>query len=103
MPMDPTTLATLRRYIAESSQEPYADEVLNDMFDANGGDVEVTAAEVWRDKAARAAMLVDTSEGNSTRKMSQVYAQAVKQAEFYGGTAAPIPVKRGATTRPIER
>jgi hypothetical protein len=102
--MDPSTLATLRRYIAEPGQEPYDDVTLNDIYIAAAGDINVAAAEVWRDKAARAAVLVDVSEGASTRKMSQVYAQASKQAEFYGGTAVPAtPTTRGATTRAIER
>jgi len=105
MPMDATTLAALRRYIAEATEVTYTNLMLDEIFDAVGGDINIAAAEVWRDKAARAAALVDVSEGASSRKMSQVYAQAVKQADFYavaGGTATPV-VTRGATTRAIER
>ena len=104
MAMDAATLATLRRYIAEPTVAVYTDDMLNAIFDAVGADVSVAAAEVWREKAAQAAILVDTTESASSRKMSQVYAQAVKQAEFYGGSATPTaPVTRGATTRAIER
>lgn len=105
MPMTAAQLATLRRFTAESSQAPYDDATLNAMYDANLADINVTAAEVWREKAARAAALVDTSEGASSRKMSQVYTQSIKQAEFYGGTGVPgAPViVRGAKTRAIER
>jgi hypothetical protein len=105
MPMDTTTMSTLRRFIAEYDQTLYSDALLNDMYDANDGDVNITAAEVWSEKAARAATLVDTSEGPSSRKMSQVYSQAKEQAAFYGsGTGATsAPVTRSARTRAIER
>ena len=105
MPMDAPTMATLRRYIAEPDESSYSDAVLNDMFDANLGDVNVTAAEVWADKAGKAATLVDTSEGASSRKMSQVFAQAQRQAAFYADAASSTAAgsTRGARTRPIER
>ena len=75
------------------------------MFDANLGDVNVTAAEVWADKAGKAATLVDTAEGPSSRKMSQVYAQARQQAAFFNDAASSSSAAsgRGARTRPIER
>lgn len=103
MPMSPTALATLRRYIAEQTEAVYTDVMLNGIFDSVGGDVNVAAAEIWREKAARASALVDTSEGASSRKMSQVYAQAVKQADFYNTAALPAIPTRGAKTRAIER
>ena len=105
MAMDAATLATLRRYIAEPTTTTYTDVILNEIYIAVGSNVNVAAAEVWREKAARAAVLVDTSEGASSRKMSQVFAQAMKQAEFYGGTGSPATpvIVRKATTRAIER
>lgn len=105
MPMDPTTLATLRRFIAEPDAATYTDAVLNDMYDANGGDLNVTAAEVWSDKAAKASILVDTAEGSSSRKNSQVFDHALKQAAYYSGNAnaATALTARSATTRPIVR
>lgn len=103
MAMSASALATLRRYIAEATEANYTDVILEELFLENGEDLNVTAADVWRDKAARAAALVDVSEGASTRKMSQVYTQAAKQAEFYGGSTTVAATTRSATTRAIER
>jgi uncharacterized protein YmfQ (DUF2313 family) len=112
MPLDPldttdaATLARLRRFIAEPDDAGgYTDQVLSDMYDAAGADVNITAADVWREKAGKAADLVDVSEGSSSRKMSQVAANALKQAEFYDPvvSADSLPIVRGAKTRPIVR
>jgi hypothetical protein len=112
MPLDPgvaddvAVLTRLRRFIAEPTDaNGYTDQVLSDMFDAAGGDVNITAADVWREKAGKAADLVDVSEGSSSRKMSQVSANALKQADFYESltVTATGAVTRGARTRAIER
>jgi hypothetical protein len=105
MPMTPTTLATLRRYIAEPDATTYTDQALNDLYDANDGDVNVTAAEVWMEKAAKAAVLVDTTEGASSRKNSQVYSQALQQATYFrdGSATATATTTRSVGTRAIVR
>lgn len=98
-------LAILRRAIDEPTQVPYTDLILNDIFMTFGQDLNLTAAEVWRDKAAKAASLVDESEGPSSLKLSQLYTNAVKQADFYearSSTTAAASVRR-TTTRAIER
>ena len=105
MPMSPTQMATLRRYIGEPTAAVYSDATLDTLFDNNSGDIEATAAEIWREKAASAAILVDTTEGDSSRKNSQVYDHALKQATYFSGstgTTAPVTT-RSATTRAIER
>lgn len=114
MPLDPSdptdadTLARLRRYIAEPTQANYADDVLSNMYDDALGDLNVVAAEVWREKAGKAASLVDISEGASSRKMSQVTENAMKMAAQFtslttgdGGTGTTTT--RSARTRAIER
>jgi hypothetical protein len=105
MPMDTSTMATLRRYIAEPDESVYTDAALNTMFDANAGDVNITAAEVWSEKAAKAAILVDTAEGASSRKNSQVFTQALQQASHFraGSVEAATATTRSATTRAIVR
>ncbi len=106
MAMNPTTLATLRRYIAEPTQAVYSDAVLEALYNNNAGDINATAAEVWQEKTAQAAILVDTTEGDSSRKNSQVFAHADKQRSFFAGQATTSPTAtttRSATTRAIER
>jgi hypothetical protein len=105
MPMTPAALATLRRYIAEPTEANYSDVLLNSIFDGQDGDLEAAASEVWLDKAAKSATLVDISEGNSSRKNSQVYNNALKQATFFGASAAEVSTAgtRSARTRAIER
>jgi preprotein translocase subunit SecA len=103
--MSPTTMATLRRYIAEPTQAVYTDDALDLLYDNNLGDINATAAEVWSEKAAQAAILVDTSEGDSSRKNSQVFTQAQQQAKMFDARAATVSpsTARSATTRAIER
>lgn len=105
MAMDPTTLAKLRRYIAEPTEITYSDASLNLLYENNSGDLNATAAEVWSEKSALAAELVDISEGASARKNSQVFAQASQQRSFFtdrSDAASPASL-RSATTRAIER
>ena len=105
MALTAAALATLRRYIAEPTEANYTDAQLEAIALGNNNDVEATAAEVWLDKAGKAATLVDTAEGSSNRKMSQVYDHALKQATFFGASAAEASTAgvRGARTRAIER
>lgn len=73
----------LRRFIAEPSREEYSDSLLHAILLQNNADLNAAAAQVWREKAAEYAHLVDVSESGSSRKMSQLYDRAVKQAELY--------------------
>lgn len=98
-------LAILRRAIDEPTQVPYSDNDLNDIYMTFGQDLNLTAAEVWRDKAAKSASLVDESEGPSSLKLSQLYTNAVRQADYYEGrsTTTTTSSTRRTTTRAIER
>ena len=94
-------LTVLRRYIDEPTTATYSDLALNDIFMTFGQDLNITAAEVWRDKAAKAAALVDESEGPSSLKLSQLYTNATKQADYYEGRS--ITVVAGSTSRTTTR
>jgi hypothetical protein len=76
-------LQTLRRLVSETGSTDYSDSLLNAMLLQNEGDLDATAAAVWREKAAAVAGLVDVSESGSSRKMSQLHDRYVKQAETY--------------------
>jgi hypothetical protein len=97
-------IASLRRLIDESSQDPYTDEMLGARIDASTDELRVLAASIWREKAARYAGLVDVKEGSSDRKLSQLYKQALEMAtSLSGGAVVAAATRRPATTRPIER
>ena len=54
-------LARLRRLIDEPTQVPYSDLTLNTMYMTDGAqDVNLTAAEVWREKASKLRTILAT-------------------------------------------
>lgn len=107
MAFDPAAIRLLRGYIGEPDDAgDYTDERLQTLLDENDGNVEAVAATVWRSKAAALSVLVDISEGASSRKNSQAHSQALRMAEHYGSMLAVDvvePVRRGARTRAIRR
>jgi hypothetical protein len=77
-------IAALRLLIAELDGTTYTDEVLAARLTTDV-DKNLTAYNIWTEKAAAAATLVDISEGGSSRKMSDVQAQALKMAAYFEG------------------
>lgn len=100
-------IAELRRLINEPiNAEPWTDEYLSGRLDAWSGTVNALAASMWREKAATYTELVDIQEGNSNRKLSQLYSQALKMADgLDGGSDSGLTPsgRRVSRTRPIER
>lgn len=78
-------IAKLRLLIGEPTAEVYTDEDLGARLDTAEGDENKAAYGVWTEKAAAAAELVDISEGGSSRKMGDIYEQALDMARFFGG------------------
>lgn len=60
----------------------FTDQEIIDLLDSNP-DVERAAYEGWRAKAARFASLVDTTEGNSQKKFSQLLDNAESMVKLY--------------------
>jgi len=103
---DPTAVAELRRLINQpDNAEPWTDEYLSSRLDAWPGSTSALAAVIWREKASSYAELVDVQEGNSNRKLSQLYTQALKMADgLDGGSDGGVsPTGRYSRTRKIER
>lgn len=76
-------IASLRLLIGEPiDAEPYTDAALSARIDA-AGDLNTVAADVWQEKAARYADLVDTSEGGSSRKMGDLHEQALNMVAHF--------------------
>jgi hypothetical protein len=95
-------IAALRLLTDEPSTTPYSDAVLSARIDAAGGDVRAVAADIWREKAAGYATLVDISEAGSSRKNSQLYSNALSMAASFDAPDAELPPVY-STTRPIRR
>lgn len=56
---------------------------LQEMIDGASGSVERAAATGWRAKAAQYADLVDVTEGNASRSMSDLHEHALQMVKLY--------------------
>lgn len=100
-------IAALRLLIAESTEAKYTDSQLSDRLDADGSE-NLTAYQVWTEKAASIAMLADISEGGSSRSQGQLMDKALKMATLFKQrydeeTATPDPVRVGTTISRLRR
>lgn len=75
-------LAELRLLIAEPDETTYTDEMLSVVFDS-AETMNHAALEIWTQKAARFAELVDISEGGSQRKNSDLQKNAVTMMSVF--------------------
>lgn len=79
----PDQIAQLRRMTSLSDDDQvYTDEVLGVYID-NLGSLEAAASAIWREKASALAGLVDTTESGSSRRLSQLYDQALKMGQAF--------------------
>jgi len=79
---------------------PYTDAELAVLIDANDN-MNTVAAEIWAEKAASYASLVDVKEGSSSRNLGDLYEQALKMSSDFETKASRLP--RSSRTRAIER
>lgn len=63
----------------------FSDEELQMLLDDSGQNMRIASYEGWMRKAAIYADLVDTAEGISTRKFSDLHAHALQQAKLWDG------------------
>lgn len=97
-------IAQLRLMINEpNNAEPWTDENLALIIDANQGDLRSSAGQVWEGKAASVAHLVDISEGGSSRKMSDMYKNFLAIAKSYTDGDGEGVGSRAPRTREITR
>ena len=99
------TYLDLRRMTAEVDKGRYTDTDLEIFIGKANGDLNAAAALIWREKAAMYAELVDTSEAGSSRKESDLYRNAIAQAQYFEGlvAASATATVTGSRTRPIVR
>lgn len=65
----------------------FTDDQIGDLLVAAGDNLERAAFEGWRIKQAEFANMVDTTEGNSQRKMSDLREHAESMVKLYGRAA----------------
>lgn len=95
----PDDITKLRLLVAEPDDTTYTDAVLVTRLDAAFGNENVVAYEIWTEKAAAAAQLVDVSEGGSSRKMGDIYEQALAMAKTFAERAqSPVTPPDGSGT-----
>jgi hypothetical protein len=63
---------------------PWTDGAIDALIDSLGS-VDLASGAIWRRKVAEYAELVDTSEAGASRKLSDLYDRAVKQAAYWEG------------------
>lgn len=61
----------------------FTDERITDLLTMTGDNVERAAYEGWRIKAAKLSDLVDITEGNASRAMSDAHAHALDMIKHY--------------------
>ena len=107
--MPRTDVERLRAMVGESippngdaSDTLFTDEEIEDIL-SQSDDVEFAAYEAWREKAAKLSNLVDTTEGNSQKKFSQLLANATDMLKVYSRASGGPTEGRsrvGRLTRP---
>lgn len=76
--------------------EPYTDDYLSSLLDSLG--FELAATQLWTEKAASYAGMVDVTESGSSRRMSQLADNALKMAQSFNQSTSA-----GSFTVPIDR
>lgn len=102
----PEVIQQLRRMTAETDTESsvYSDEEMDVAITAADGNLRAAAAQIWDEKAAALAALVDTSESGSSRRMSQAHTNALAMATGYRTDAtASVAGASGTRNRRIVR
>ena len=73
----------VRRMTNERDQSHYVDDAVQQLIDHYG---EIGAiVSIWRDKTARYSALADVTDSGTSRRMSQLYDQAMKQLSYWEG------------------
>ena len=91
----------LPQVLGEPTADVYTDEMLGDAIDM-AGSVDGAAADIWTQKAASAATLVNVSESGSSRSLGDIQRNALNMAAQFRtlaeqstpGTAGSVRVRR---------
>lgn len=91
----PSQIRQLRKLLGEEIPEGgtpedtlFSDEELQLLLDSNPGNLERAAYDGWKTKAAHFANLVDVTDGNASRAMSDLMDNADKMVKMYQRSSA---------------
>lgn len=87
----------LRRLIDDPDKTEFSDVDLGLILDGLSGDVNKAASESWSIKASRYSRLVDITESGSSRKLGDLYKNALAMKAIYDGKAEEGISTRGRT------
>ncbi|KOX14983.1 hypothetical protein ADK66_03000 [Micromonospora sp. NRRL B-16802] len=91
-------VARLRRITDLDENDPvYTESLLGLLIDDLG--IEAAASQIWKEKAAAYAGLVDTTESGSSRRLSQLYDHALKMGDQF---IPPDPTPAGGSSYTVE-
>lgn len=95
----------LRRMTGEVGSKTYADTDLDIIITENGSDLNLAAAQIWREKASGYADMVNMAEAGSSRSNSDLFKHAKEQeATFLAASSGGAVDSAGwSTTRAIVR
>lgn len=94
-----STEEDLRRLTDEpSDNSKYTSERLAAILAVHKGDINLAAAQVWNEKAAKYAQLVDMQEGDTKRNLSDLMGNALKMAKLCQDSANTGDTGRRPTT-----
>lgn len=80
-------LEDLKRLIGDTE---WTDEDLDQLIDEKAGNIQAAAASVWESQAASYSQIVDITESGSSRKMGDLFDNAMKMAAYFNGQANPV-------------
>lgn len=83
-----TNVQRIRLLTDEPTTSTYSDQDIADRLLAASSNLNVVARDIWQEKMAAAAKLVNISEGGSSRSASQIFDHAKAMFEHYQATAA---------------
>lgn len=95
----------LRRMTGEVGSKTYGDTDLDEFLTLAGGDINLAASAIWREKASGYADLVNMSEAGSSRSNSDLFDHAKKQEETFlaASSSGAVDSAGWSTTRRIVR
>lgn len=95
-------LAALHRAAnVPASDTTYPDDMLSELIDSLG--VDGAAAQIWREKAAASAEMVDTTESGSSRKLSDLHKNALDMAAGFASVSTASSSRGRSFTVAVER
>lgn len=105
MAASPEDILLVRRMTGETdSDSDYSDADIIAYVASATGNLRAAAAQIWDEKAAASAPLVDVTESGSSRRLSQAHANALTMAKGLRDGDAPGEVALGGTRiRPLKR